>query len=271
MFKRLSNAIKIILAVAVGVSLLAGCSGYGSGQRVVNGGYPLVSVSKNGNQESYIYQANKQTVPEVAKKLSSQKKPEQISKNNNRQMFLVYPDELYDIQRDTKNPANTLIEVSNKEFVHNHYSSSLLQGFLSGVLLDHLFQLGSGARGNYRGYTGGRSVPTSVKYQPPTANEKKVIPPITKQTTGSIIKRSSSGNNSNTLSGTFSKLKNSVTKDIGQVIRSAEKNTGKIFKSNSGQGTNKVFPNHSQISIPKNNSPPKINTKSFGRIIKKSK
>ncbi|WP_157800332.1 DUF4247 domain-containing protein [Sporolactobacillus pectinivorans] len=271
MFRRLSKTIKMILAVVVGVSILAGCSASGPGQQAVSGGYPLISVSKNGNQESYIYQADKQSVPEVAKKLSSQKKPDQISKNSVQQMFLVYPNELYDIQRDKKNPANTLIEVSNKEFVRNNYSSSFLRGFLSGVLLDHLFQLGSGSLGSYRGYTGGRTVPSSAKYQPPTASEKKTIPPITKQTTGSIIKRSRSGNSPNTLSSTFSKIKNSVTNDVGQAIRSAENSTGKIFKSNTGQGSNNVFPKNSRISVPKNNSPPKISTKGFGRIMKRSR
>ncbi|WP_176557812.1 DUF4247 domain-containing protein [Sporolactobacillus terrae] len=271
MFKRLSKAIKIVLAVVLGASLLTGCATSRSGQPAVNGGYPLTSVSKNGNQESYIYQANKQSVPEVAKKLSDQKKPDQISKSNNQQMFLVYSGELYDIQRDKKNPANTLIEVSNKEFVRNNYSSSFLKGYLSAVLLDRLYQLGSNSLGNYRGYTGGKTVQPSAKYQLPTVSEKKTVPPITKQTTGSIIKRSRSGNNSNSFSSTFSRIRNSVTKDVGQAINSVEKNTGKILKSDTGQGTSKVFPENSRISIPKNNSPPKIKFKSFGRIMRRSR
>jgi hypothetical protein len=271
MIKRLSNSIKIVLAIVLGASLLTGCSASGSGQPAVTGGYPLTSVSKNGNQESYIYQADKQSVPEVAKKLSDQKKPDQISRNDNQQMFLVYSDELYDLQRDKKNPDNTLIEVSNKEFVRNNYSSSFLKGYLSAVLLDRLYQLGKGALGNYRGYTDGNTIRPTVKYQPPTASEKKTIPPITKQTTGSIIKRSSSGNNSNSFSSTFSRIRNSVTKDVGQAINSVERNTGKILKSDTGQGTSKVFPKNSRISIPKNNSPPKVKFKSFGRIMRRSR
>lgn len=267
MFKRFSNAIKIVLAVTLVASILAGCSG----QPSVNGGYPLISVSKNGNQDSYIYQASKQTVPEVAKKLSAQKKPEQISKNDSQQMFLVYPDELYDIQKDKKNPQNTLIEVSNKAFVHNNYSSSFLQGYLSAVLLDHLFQLSKSTIGNYRGYTSGKTVQPAAKYRPPTTQEKKIVPPITKQTTGSIIKRSSSGNGTNTLSSTFSKFKTNVTKDMSQAIKSVEKNTGKIFKSNTQSGNNKIYPKNSTISIPKSNSPPRVHTGSFGKIFKRSK
>lgn len=270
MFKRLSNSIKIVLAVVLAASLLAGCAS-GSGRPAVNGGYPLTSVSKNGNQESYIYQANKQSVPEVAKKLSDQKKPDQISKSNSQQMFLVYSGELYDIQRDKKNPANTLIEVSNKEFVRNNYSSSFLKGYLSAVLLDRLYQLGGNSLGHYRGYTGGKTVQSSAKYQPPTTSEKKTVPPITKQTTGSIIKRSRSVSSPNAFSSAFSKIKDSVTKDVGQAIHSVEKNTGKIFKSETGQGTNKVFPKNSRISIPKNNSPPRIKFKSFGRIMRRSR
>lgn len=270
MFKRLSNSIKIVLAIVLGTSLLTGCSASGSSRPVVNGGYPLISVSKNGIQESFIYQAKKQSVPEVAKKLSEQKKPDQISKNDSRQMFLVYSDELYDLQKDKKNPENTLIEVSNKEFVRDNYSASFLKGYLSAVLLERLYNLGKDAIGNYRGYTSGKTVQPSAKYHPPTASEKKTVPPITKQTTGSIIKRSRSAGVSNTVSSTFSKIKDGVTKDVGQAIKSVEKNTGKIFKSDStDQGTNKVSPRNSKISIPNNNSPPKIKTRSFGRIMKR--
>lgn len=268
MIKRWSNILKIVLVLIVGASLLAGCSG--SGQQAVKGGYPLISVSKNGNQQSYIYQADKKSVPEVARELSSQKKPDQISQNSDQQMFLVYPDELYDLQRDKKNPENTLIEVSNKEFVRNNYSSSFLQGFLSGVLLDKLYQLGS-SPGSYRGYSNGNTIRSKAKYQAATAAEKKIVPPITKQTTGSIIKRSRSGSSGNTFSSTFSRIKNSVTKDVGQAIHSVEKNSGKIFKSNSGQGSNNVYPKNQRIKVPNNNSPPKINTRSFGRILKRSR
>lgn len=266
MFRQLSNALKIVLVLVLGASILAGCSG----QSAV-GGYPLLSVSKNGNQESYIYQADNQTVPEVAKKLSGQRKPEQMSKTDSQQMFLVYSNELYDIQKDKKNPNNTVIEVSNKAFVDNNYSSSFLKGYLSAVLLDQIFQLGQNAVGNYRGYTNSKTYPSASKYRRPTVQEKKVIPPITKQTTGSIIRRSNSGSNSNTVSSTLSKIGTSVSKDMGQAFRSVEKSTGKIFKANSGSGSNKVAPKSSTISIPKNNSPPKIKTGGFGKIIKRSR
>lgn len=267
MFKQLSNALKIVLAAVLSVSVLAGCSG----QSAVSADYPLISVSKNGNQESYIYQADKQTVPEVAKKLSDQRKPEQMSKTDSQQMFLVYPDDLYDIQRDSKNPENTVIEVSNKAFVDNNYSSSFLKGYLSAVLLDQIFQLGKHALGNYRGYTNSKTYPSASKYRPPTAQEKKVIPPITKQTTGSIIRRSHSGNTSSSPSSTLSKIENSVSKDVGQAISSVEKSTGKIFKSDSSSGSNRVTPKNSTISIPRNNSPPKVNSGGFGKVIKRSK
>lgn len=264
--KQLSTITKIILAVLLGASLLAGCSASASGNPSVTGGYPLISVSKNGNQESYIYRAQKKSVPEVAKRLSEQKKPDQISKSSNQQMFLVYSGELYDIQRDKKNPTNTIIEVSNKEFVRNNYNSSFLKGYLSAVLLERLYRLGSNTLGKYRGYTGGKTVQPSAKYQAPTTSEKKTIPPITKRTTGSIIKRSRSVNNSSTFSNTFSKIKDSVTKDVGQTIHSVEKNTGKILKPKTSQRTNRVSPRSSRISIPKNNSPPRIHFKGFGRI-----
>lgn len=267
---KLSLVIKIILVFVLSTTLLAGCASSGNNRSDVTGGYPLISVSKNGNQESYLYQAKMQSVPQVAQKLSKQKKPDQISKFSNQQMFLAYPDELYNIQRDKKDPKNTLIEVSNKEFVRNNYSSSFLNGYLSAVLLDRLFQSVGNHAGNYRGYTIGSPARQSAKYQAPTVNEKKIVPPITKQTTGTIIRRSRSANNPNSLSSTFSKIKNSISKDVGQSINSLEKNTGRILKSETGQGT-KTFPKNSRISIPKNNSPPRVNFKSFGHVIRRSR
>jgi hypothetical protein len=267
---RLSLVIKLILVFVLGTTLLAGCANSSNNQSDVAGGYPLISQSKNGNQESYLYLAKMQSVPQVAQKLSKQKKPDQISKVSNNQMFLAYPNELYNIQKDKKNLKNTLIEVSNKEFVRNNYSSTFLNGYLSAVLLDRLFQSGGSHAGNYRGYTMGSPVRSSAKYQAPTASEKKIAPPITKQTTGSIIRRSRSANNPNDFSSTFSKIKNSISKDVGQSINSLERNTGRILRSDTGQGS-KTFPKDSRISIPKNNSPPRINFKSFGHVIRRSR
>lgn len=265
MVKARSAWLKVFLAVVVAMSLLAGCSASGSGQQPSTGDYPLVSVSRNGSETSYLYRAANKTVPAVARQLSGQKKPAQVSRTDSRQMFLVYPGELYNLQKDNKHPADTLIEVSNKAFVQDHYSASFLKGYLSAVLLDQLFQLGKQTIGGYRGYTGTAQSRAPV-YKPATAKDKKIAPPITRQTTGSIIRRGSS----NSLSGTFSKIKNSVSQDIGQAIHSAETNTGKIFKSNN-PGTGRIFPKNSTIRVPKNNSPPKFNAHSFGKIFKRSK
>lgn len=271
MFKARSAWFKIFLAMIVAMSLLAGCSAAGSGQPSSAGGYPLVSVSRNSSETSYLYRAANKTVPAVARQLSGQKKPEQVSRTDNRQMFLAYPGELYNLQKDNKHPADTLIEVSNKAFVQDHYSASFLKGYLSAVLLDRLFQFGKDAVGGYRGYTGGAGTvqKRTPVYKPATAKDKKIVPPITRQTTGSIIRRGST-RSSNSLSGTFSRIKSSVSKDIGQAIHSTENNAGKIFRSNN-QGTDRVFPKNSTIRIPKNNSPPKFHTNSFGKILRRSK
>lgn len=189
-----------------------------------------------------------------------------MSQKSSQQMFLVYSNELYNLQRDKKNPANTLIEVSNKEFVRNNYSSSFLSGYLSAMLLDHLFQLGRNASGNYQGYSRGGTVRRTSTYKTPTAAEKKAVPPLTVQTTGSIIKRSQSASGSKTGSGTFSKIKNSVSQDVGQSIHSAENRVGKIFRTKSNGGTGSVYPKHSTIQMPRSNSPPSINVHGFGHI-----
>ncbi|GAA3322721.1 hypothetical protein GCM10020331_043730 [Ectobacillus funiculus] len=132
----------LILAVVFSVSALTGCIS----QRSTSGGtsslagYPLESVSQNGNQRSYVYRAANETVPQVARKFTEQHKPTQSSKEDNQQMFLVYSDELYSIQQDKDKPSDTLIEVSNKEFVQQNYSLSFFcRGIFLASILNDLF------------------------------------------------------------------------------------------------------------------------------------
>jgi len=245
----------LILAVVFSVSALTGCIS----QRSTSGGtsslagYPLESVSQNGNQRSYVYRAANETVPQVARKFTEQHKPTQSSKEDNQQMFLVYSDELYSIQQDKDKPSDTLIEVSNKEFVQQNYSLSFLQGYFLASILNDLFNFGKSYGGNYRGYTSRDTYKPVIDYRPPTAAEQKSVPPLTKEGVGTITKRSSSAD-------TSAKNKN--------VTPPADPNKGTITKppnTSGGSNGSTVGPRSSTILPSKSYSPP-LTSRGTGRI-----
>lgn len=69
-----------------------------------------------------MYRAANRSVPEVAKELINEREPQQASKEDENQMFLVYSDKIYNLQKDKEKPSDTLIEISNKEFVRQNYN-----------------------------------------------------------------------------------------------------------------------------------------------------
>lgn len=86
--------------------------------------------AKEGKQESYVYRAANRSVPEVAKELINEREPKQASKEDENQMFLVYSDKIYNLQKDKEKPSDTLIEISNKEFVRQNYQPSFCKDIL---------------------------------------------------------------------------------------------------------------------------------------------
>lgn len=245
-----STAIKTILAIVLFASVLAGC-----GNNSVSSAYPLESVTQDGNQLSKIYRAANKTVPEVAKELADERTPKEISKEDTDRMFLVYPDELYHLQKDPNKPEDTLIEIDNKEFVQQNYDSSFLQGFLVASILDDLFDaFKHRGSGSYRGYSSRDTYKPIVVYHQPTSSEKKMYPPITKEGKGSIFKRGS---------GTSS------SKGIFSSDSSSSGSSGKIFKSSGGSDTG---PKQSSIfGKPRSNSPPKTKVGGSGKIFKRKR
>lgn len=258
---RLKKYLKIFLAGALAISLLSGC-----GAQPVSSNYPLESVTQNGSQASSVYRAANKTVPQVAQEIAADRKPDQMSKEDAERMFLVYPDMWYHLQRDPQKPADTLIEVSNTEYVRQNYASDFLKGYLLATLIDNLFGGRNYYPGNYRGYTTRDIYKPNTDYRPPTVQEKKSPPPITKDGTGSIIKRSDNPTDGSVGSG------GSITKKEPAVPPSTG-SSGKIIKSpDSGSGSYNSDPqpkSGSSFSPPKNNSPPKTRVGGSGSITKR--
>lgn len=186
MKKRMALGLKLMLVLSLVMSLLSAC-----GMPSVQDTYPLESVSGSGNTTSYVYRAADRSVPEVAQELSEQRKPDQISAENEERMFLVYQDQYYHLQQDPNKKEDTLIEVDSKEYVRQNYDSSFLQGYLTATLIGNLFDsFGGSGYGKYRGYTDRDTYkPNQGTYRAPTNNDKKAAPPITVDRKGSITRR----------------------------------------------------------------------------------
>ena len=54
------------------------------------------------------------------------KEPRQASKEDENQMFLVYSDKIYNLQKDKEKPSDTLIEISNKRICPSKLPTVLL-------------------------------------------------------------------------------------------------------------------------------------------------
>jgi hypothetical protein len=151
------------------VILLVGCGGVSNS---VEGMYALEDVvyGETGHS-SKVYRAENQKVQDVAKVIADKNTPKESSKEDAERMFLVYNDQLIHVMKDAEKPEDTLVEVSEKEFVRRHYNTSFLETYLMFRIVDDLFGLGRNRRGDYGGYIGtdgrySRNSPTtgSIRY-----------------------------------------------------------------------------------------------------------
>ncbi|BFH62235.1 DUF4247 domain-containing protein [Paenibacillus azoreducens] len=222
--------IKIALVLSLVLSLLTGC---GIGSPNVKETYPLESVSRDGNATSYVYRAADKTVPEVAKELADEKKPDQMSKEDSERMFLVYGKDYYHLQKDPKKETDTLIEVDSQEYVQKNYDSSFLKGYLTAVVIGQLFDSLGGLGGGYRGYSSKDTYhPKQGNYHAPTTSDKKIAPPLTVEKKGSIFRRGGSNGDSSVGSGgsIFDRKSDSSKSSRGSISRGSS-GSGGLFDS----------------------------------------
>lgn len=147
----ISKWLGVVLAVSV---LLTGC-GMDTASQYVKDKYQFESVNGVGNQQQKIYRAAGQTVPDTAKQIAAENKPDEMSAPNDKDMFLVYPDSVIHVQQDPQKTEDALVEVDTKEYVKQHYDPSFLEGYLAATIISNMF--GSNWRsyphGDYRGYS----------------------------------------------------------------------------------------------------------------------
>ncbi len=135
---------------------MTGCT---SSNDVVSRNYELENVMEdNANNESYIYRAEAAAVPEVAETIQQDSEPVETSAEDDERMFLVYEDRTIQVMEDPEQPQDSLVEVSEKEFVKNNYSPSLLETYAIYRIIRGLYNMGNQDRDReYQGYvtTGG--------------------------------------------------------------------------------------------------------------------
>lgn len=242
MKQRASWLLKIAIMLALLTSLLSGC-----GNSKVDVNYPLESVSRDGDSTSYVYRAAGQTVPVVAEQLSDQRTPQEMSVQDPERMFLVYDNELIQVQQDPEKKEDTLIEVDSDKYVARNYDSSFLQGYLTASIISNLFNSFGGYHygGSYRGYTTYNIYKPTIQYKKPTAQDIKQAPPLTVNKSGSIFKR-----------GTSSSPKRS--KDSGSIFNrgssSSNGSSGTINRGSRSDSSGGGFFSPSRSSKPKTSS-----------------
>lgn len=250
-WRKWASGLHLAVILALVVTLLSAC-----GSLNVEKTYPLESVSTNGGQTSYVYRAAGETVPEVAKELSAQKSPQQMSKEDPDHMFLVYSDQIIHVQKDEKNPNDSLVEVDSKEYVRQNYSPSFLEGYLLASLIGSLFDSApSGGYGNYKGYGSlNTNPPPKGAYHAPTSADTRAAPPMTVQKKGSIFKRTTSGDDGAAGSGGLFGRKKSTT---------SSGTTGSITRD--GNGSSGSSKSSGWLS-PRKSTTPRTKVGGFGRI-----
>ncbi|TMV47759.1 DUF4247 domain-containing protein [Paenibacillus mesophilus] len=181
------------------VALLSGCA---NAANYVKDTYPLVDMAGKGKSAAKVYEAEGKTVPEVAKELSDQDKPAEMSKEDPDQMFLLYDNRVVNLQKSPDNPSNTLIEIDTIEYAKQNYDSSFLEGYIAASLIQSIF-------GNswydssykkystpYKGYS--TSVPAKSTTSSSSASSNDDKKPTTSDRTGSFTSKGSTPAGSST-------------------------------------------------------------------------
>ncbi|RKN85009.1 DUF4247 domain-containing protein [Paenibacillus ginsengarvi] len=193
------NRWAVWISMLLVVALLSGCANAAS---YVKDSYPLVDMDGKGKAAAKVYEAEGKTVPEVAKELSAQEKPQETSKEDPEQMFLVYDNRIVNLQKNPEKPENTLIEIDTIEYAKQHYDSSFLEGYVTATIIQSIFGNGwwdSSYKKYSTPYKGYSSTPkASTSASKPNDDQKS---PTTSDRSGSFTTKGNVSSGSSTSSG----------------------------------------------------------------------
>lgn len=101
----------------------------------------VVSSQEGSAEISEIYIAENQSIEKVASDLQNYENPREISEKKDNKQVLVYDNLFVILTNDPDHPENTMVEVSDYEFVRNHYNPSFFDGLLVLWVLDEILDV----------------------------------------------------------------------------------------------------------------------------------
>ncbi|TXC78756.1 DUF4247 domain-containing protein [Metabacillus litoralis] len=101
----------------------------------------VVSSQEGSAEISEIYIAENQSIETVASDLQNYENPREISEKKDNKQVLVYDNLFVILTNDPDNTENTMVEVSDYEFVRNHYNPSFFDGLLVLWVLDEILDV----------------------------------------------------------------------------------------------------------------------------------
>ncbi|MFD2673563.1 DUF4247 domain-containing protein [Marinicrinis sediminis] len=156
----MNSSKRMVILLLVSMMILTACGNGGLQQQLEDTFVRADVVYNEQGSEATIYRSFNSSVAQTVQRVQELEKPLHTSKNDSEHMFLVYEDHLVHVMQDAAKPQNTLVELSDKQFVQQSYSMGLLETYLILQIVDEVFDLKYKKRkyaGTYGGYvtTGG--------------------------------------------------------------------------------------------------------------------
>jgi hypothetical protein len=257
-----SNVIAYVVVFAVIIAAISGLFGnVSSASSYVKDNYPLVDAQGKGKGDAKVYLAENKDVPTVAKELAKQQKPKEISKESPDQMFLIYSDNIVNIQKDPQNAGNTLVEIDSIQYAKENYDSSFLQGFFTAAVLQTLFDSaassGKQATQSYRGYTSNTGSDTKSSTSSSSVNKDQ---PATTDRSGSFSSKSNSGTGKTDSGSTNSSVDDNKSSGTTGTFRTNNSSSSSSGSSSSSKSSSSSASRKNDGSTPSYKAPSKPST-----------
>ncbi|MFG6116618.1 DUF4247 domain-containing protein [Halobacillus sp. MO56] len=107
-------------------------------EELVSNHFPLIDTVRTDEGISRVYVTREFKIPELADLLAGTLKPDEKSDYNNNKQVLVYPDHFVIMKESEEEPGVVFIELSNDQFVRNHYSPGFFNGLLTYAVLNRM-------------------------------------------------------------------------------------------------------------------------------------
>ncbi|SEA48814.1 protein of unknown function [Thalassobacillus cyri] len=115
-------------------------------EELVSNHFPLIDTVRTDEGISRVYVTREFRIPELADLLAETLKPDEKSDYNNNKQVLVYPDHFVIMKESEEEPGVVFIELSNDQFVRNHYTPGFFNGLLTYAVLNRMLNSSNWAK-----------------------------------------------------------------------------------------------------------------------------